>query len=232
MRGALACCAAVVVLGAVRADAQTVGGIVRDRLSGGVVENATIMLLDVADSAVAMARSDSAGVFYLHAATPGTYTLRFRFGAGPEHVSEPITLVDAEQFHQREYVVDVMSNAHFLEFQVERPVVPLNNVSPAYPPNLQRDGVSGQVVMQYVVDTLGRADMTTLRTVRGTHHEFATAVRLALPRMRFQPAELGGRRVRQLVQQAFAFEVGRAPTTAGPDRSWPPPPLPRTRPPE
>jgi protein TonB len=38
---------------------------------------------------------------------------------------------------------------------------------------------------------------------------FEDAVRVALRRMRFIPAEVGGRRVRQLVQMPFVFTLAR-----------------------
>ena len=80
-----------------------------------------------------------------------------------------------------------------------------------------------------VVDTTGRAEVATLKGLRYTDRAFLEAVRQALPRMRFKPAEIRGRRVRQLVQQAFAFEVGPgAPSMQPRGETWPPR---RTRPP-
>jgi protein TonB len=38
---------------------------------------------------------------------------------------------------------------------------------------------------------------------------FEQAVRSALPNMRFLPAEIGGRKVKQLVQQPFVFALQR-----------------------
>jgi periplasmic protein TonB len=97
----------------------------------------------------------------------------------------------------------------FFEFQVEKPVAPLNNVAPTYPSMLQSQGVAGQVIAQFVVDTTGRADVSTFKSIESTHDLFTAAVKNALPRMRFQPAEVGGRKVKQLVQQAFAFNLGK-----------------------
>jgi protein TonB len=52
-----------------------------------------------------------------------------------------------------------------------------------------------------VVDTL------TYRVLHATHADFAVAVRLALPGMRFRPAIRAGNRVRQLVEQTFSFKI-------------------------
>jgi TonB family protein len=97
----------------------------------------------------------------------------------------------------------------YFEFQVERPVQSLNDVAPQYPAALQRQGVSGQVIAQFVVDETGRAEPASFRVIETSHALFSDAVEAALPRMRFRPAEVGGRAVRQLVQQPFVFQIGR-----------------------
>jgi hypothetical protein len=43
-----------------------------------------------------------------------------------------------------------------------------------------------------------------------THEEFADAVRAALPYMRFFPAKVGSKKVRQLVEQEFSFKIEQA----------------------
>ena len=78
---------------------------------------------------------------------------------------------------------------------------------PNYPEMLRAAGVDGTVLAQFVVDTLGRADMSTLVFIESAHPLFADAVKRALPRVHFLPAESGGRRVRQLVQQPFRFGI-------------------------
>jgi hypothetical protein len=63
------------------------------------------------------------------------------------------------------------------------------------------------VLVQFVVDTIGRADTTTYRVIKASHTEFAQAVRTALPGFRFTPAQLHGRKVRQMVHQPFDFSI-------------------------
>lgn len=106
-------------------------------------------------------------------------------------------------------VAPPVDNQTYFAFQVEKAVSPLNNVTPTYPGMLQSQGVTGQVIAQFVVDTTGRVENGSFKEIESSHDMFTQAVRNALPRMRFIPAEVGGRKVRQLVQQPFQFNIGR-----------------------
>jgi periplasmic protein TonB len=100
------------------------------------------------------------------------------------------------------------SNEPFFESAVEKPVVPLpNNPAPVYPRVLAAAGSEGTVHAQFVVDTTGRIEEASIRILGEPNPLFARAVREAMKRMRFVPAEVGQRRVRQLVEQAFAFAM-------------------------
>ena len=72
---------------------------------------------------------------------------------------------------------------------------------------LQSQGIKGTVMAQFVVDTTGRADVSTFKILDSPHELFSAAVRNALPKMRFIPAEVGGHKVKQLVQQPFVFNI-------------------------
>lgn len=98
----------------------------------------------------------------------------------------------------------------YFEFQVEKPVrqVP-NGVAAQYPDSLKAAKADGEVLAAFVVDTTGAADLSTLKILRSTHPMFTAAVRNALPRMQYTPAELHGQKVRQLVQQPFVFTISR-----------------------
>ncbi|MHB1222709.1 MAG: energy transducer TonB [Gemmatimonadaceae bacterium] len=103
-------------------------------------------------------------------------------------------------------VVDVAGT--YLAFQVERQVAQLpGRGSPNYPSLLQSQGVTGRVVAQFVVDTTGHIEVGSFEVLESSHELFSAAVRRALPEMRFSPAEVGGRKVRQLVQQPFVFDI-------------------------
>jgi protein TonB len=99
------------------------------------------------------------------------------------------------------------SDAYF-SHQVEKTVmVAPGSPRPRYPDLLRQAGLEGEVLAQFVVDTTGRVRPGSFVSLRATHELFALAVRASLPEMRFFPAEVGGRRVPQLVQQVFSFSV-------------------------
>ncbi len=81
------------------------------------------------------------------------------------------------------------------------------SAAPAYPPQLMKEGKEGGVFIRFVVDSTGRADSTTIEVVRASHPLFALAVRQAVPQMMFSPASMGGRHVRQAVEQNFEFRI-------------------------
>ena len=79
--------------------------------------------------------------------------------------------------------------------------------APVYPESLRSAGVEGEIVALFVVGVDGRAESDSVRFVRTDNVLFQDAVRAALRRMRFVPAEIGGRKVRQLVQMPFVFTL-------------------------
>jgi protein TonB len=89
------------------------------------------------------------------------------------------------------------------------------SAAPAYPVEMLKQGLQGSVVTQYVVDTSGFADTTSLKILSTTQAQFADAVRAALPYMRFFPAKVGAKKVRQLVEQEFSFKIEQAAAAQG-----------------
>lgn len=104
----------------------------------------------------------------------------------------------------------VSNEQTYFEFQVEKQVAPApGNPAPRYPDMLRSANVEGEVLVQFVVDTTGRVEMPTFKVLKTSHDLFTNAVRQALTTMRFYPAEIGGRKVKQLVQQPFNFTLTR-----------------------
>ena len=98
----------------------------------------------------------------------------------------------------------------YFDFQVEKPVRQApGSVAPRYPELLKSAGIEGSVFASFVVDTSGHVEPRSFTVLRATHELFVAAVRNALPNMKFFPAELGGKKVKQLVQQPFVFSMAR-----------------------
>ena len=89
-----------------------------------------------------------------------------------------------------------------------------NSAAPAYPLKLLQAHITGAVAAQYIVDTTGFADSASFKVMNPANPEFITAVRAALPYMRFQPAKIGTNKVRQLVEQMFTFRITDTATVA------------------
>lgn len=86
------------------------------------------------------------------------------------------------------------------------------SAAPAYPVFLKSRGIEGAAVVRFVVDTTGRADPASFQLIETDHPLFGAAVRDALPGMKFRPASIGARKVRQLVEQRFIFRIVRPDT--------------------
>ena len=94
--------------------------------------------------------------------------------------------------------------------QVEKQVALLSGAPvPSYPEVLRAAGVEGKVVAQFVVDEWGRVETDSVRFLQSDNALFEASVRAALHRMRFAPAEIAGKTVRQLVQMPFVFTITR-----------------------
>jgi len=91
--------------------------------------------------------------------------------------------------------------------EVDQPVAVLEPGVPRYPPRLQTLGISGRVVLEFVVDTTGAVEANSLRVRVSTEPGFEDAARAAILATRFRPAQVRGRPVRQLASQAIVFRV-------------------------
>jgi TonB family protein len=92
---------------------------------------------------------------------------------------------------------------------VDEPVRVLDQSPPRYPTAMATAGAVGRVELSYVVDTLGRAEPGSLRTLASSHPAFESAARASVLATRYRPARWHGRPVRQLVRQALTFRLGQ-----------------------
>jgi periplasmic protein TonB len=98
----------------------------------------------------------------------------------------------------------------YFEFQVEKQVAQIpGSINLRYPDMLRSANVEGEVLAQFVVDTTGRVEPNSIKILKSSHDLFTNAVQQALRAARYYPAEIGGRKVKQLVQQPFNFTLTR-----------------------
>jgi TonB family protein len=185
--------------------AQVIGGRVVDQRTRLPARLLTVLVLGDSDRVVARTKTDTTGVFYAILPTAGQVHVRFALDSANTFDADPIT-IGANDFVQREFLVPILKV--YFDFQVEKQVTTApGSPQPRYPEALKQANVQGEVLVQFVVDTTGRADMRTFKVLRSTDFGFTFAVRDVLPRMKFNPAELRGAKVRQMVQQPFTFAL-------------------------
>ena len=125
-------------------------------------------------------------------------------------VGDPIPFSQPVSGAQSEAGTSGEAKGPLTHFQVDREVRAFSsNRAPVYPEILRARGVEGEVFARFVVNETGRVDMKSFEVITATSPAFADAVRYALERARFQPAEAGGRKVAQLVEQHFQFRLDR-----------------------
>jgi TonB family protein len=90
---------------------------------------------------------------------------------------------------------------------VETPVSLAKPVSSVYPRNARLAGVSGKALVQFVVDTLGRARPETINCLEATYKDFADAAIGTVKTMVFNPATLEGHKIERLVQYPFDYKL-------------------------
>ena len=102
----------------------------------------------------------------------------------------------------------VADRGAYLDFKVTKQARAYpGNPNPRYPDSLQRAKVEGRLVVQFVIDTTGHAEMSTFKVMQSDNDLFTEAVKAVLPVSRFYPAEVGGRHVKELVTEPYVFAM-------------------------
>ncbi len=93
----------------------------------------------------------------------------------------------------------------FFDFQVDQVVRVKSNRAPVYPEHLRAAAIDGTVLVQFIVDERGVAQMETFKVIKSTDADLTSSVRRAVSATTYFPAEVRGQKVRQLVQAPFIF---------------------------
>jgi periplasmic protein TonB len=86
----------------------------------------------------------------------------------------------------------------------QRPVARVQP-QPNYPYEMSRAGVSGNVVVEFIIDTEGNVVQT--QVMRSTHREFESAAQQAVMKWKFKPGRKGGRVVNVRASQLIDFTL-------------------------
>jgi outer membrane biosynthesis protein TonB len=91
------------------------------------------------------------------------------------------------------------------EEKVDQPVRVIYCPEPAYPTALGNYGFGGHVILRFVVDTLGLAELEDLVVFEASNIGFIETSRRAIAKCRYRPARKAGKPVRLLVEQRILF---------------------------
>ena len=94
----------------------------------------------------------------------------------------------------------------YLEAQVDDPPTVISTGPLRYPPVLERAGIGGRVVMQFVVDTTGHAEAAGFKILSSTNTAFNEPAREVIMKSVFRPGRVRGQPVRVQVQQVISFK--------------------------
>jgi len=93
----------------------------------------------------------------------------------------------------------------YLEAQVDDPPDLISAGPRRYPPVLERAGIGGRVVAQFVVDTTGHPETNGFKVISSTNPAFNEPAREMIMKSVFRPGKVRGQAVRVQVQQAVSF---------------------------
>jgi TonB family protein len=89
----------------------------------------------------------------------------------------------------------------------QKPITLAKHVNFVYPRTAKLAGQSGSAVVQFVVDTLGRAKPESIMCTKATYKDFADAAMAVVKTMEFTPATLEGHKIEQLVEYPIDFKL-------------------------
>src|SRR6266699_6588839 len=101
----------------------------------------------------------------------------------------------------------VLGNEVFLESIVEEKPSVLSAPPPPYPELLRQAGIKGRVLIQAVIDTTGRAELSSVKIIQSPNPGFDQPSRTWIQHALFRPARVHGRAVRVLVQVPLDYTI-------------------------
>lgn len=190
-----------------------VGGILSDSATRRPLPCWKVELVDRSGRPAAVTRTRLAGDFEFSAPSAGRYSLRFSaFGLSPvETPAESLDVAsDSERAFRAPLVPRDLSQLAALRAETDTTEIPRllpGRGIPRYPDRHRATRTAGLVVVGYAVSALGAVDEKSLVILEATHPEFAAAVRAALPKARFRPAQSATGPICVFQATGFEFRV-------------------------
>jgi TonB family protein len=202
---------------ATSAHAQTAIGQVVSLATKRPLGGVKVALVDDSARVVAVAITDSTlGSFFVDAPGPGRYRIALYTSTGASFVSAPMML-DTVAGPQLSFPLAELSDRFAGvrdESQVTRPARLLPNAAPPrYPDAMFRARARGSVAIAVIVDSAGVPQTDSMNVLLSTNPQFTDAVKRALERARFSPAEVDGVRVPQVAQITYGFRFADDPVS-------------------
>ncbi|HUF27393.1 MAG TPA: TonB family protein [Gemmatimonadaceae bacterium] len=120
-------------------------------------------------------------------------------------LSAPVTASDPALFGAGSPRVTSTRAPYSLDRALRLPALIGEVPEPRYPSALRRDRITGEVIVAFVVDTIGRVKRESFRVVRASDPRFVGAVSAIMGQLHFVPAESEGRKIAHEVEMAFRF---------------------------
>ena len=98
-------------------------------------------------------------------------------------------------------------NEVFMEAIVEEKPAVLSGPTLQYPELLRQAQIQGRVLMQAIIDTLGRAEPPSVKVLQSPNPGFDQSAKSYVLKALFRPARLHGRTVRVLIQIPVDFKL-------------------------
>jgi TonB family protein len=98
-------------------------------------------------------------------------------------------------------------NEVFMEAIVEEKPSVLSGPTLQYPELLRQAGIQGRVLVQAIIDTLGRAEPNSVKILQSPNPGFDQAAKTYVLKALFRPARVHGRAVRVLINLPIDFRI-------------------------
>lgn len=198
-------------------SAQSIGGEVVEAMTAQPLRAYQVRLFYLAhgDSTQACdsTTTDERGLFQFGGQGVGTYRLEFgptasRLASSARvEANTPDTAI-AVRF--RVPVLELSGAQAFSATEVQQVAWAHRVMQLHYPRELLNIGITGEVVVHFVVEPTGNVRPGSVIVVRSNHPAFTQAVTDFLHTMKFHPALVGGIPVAQLVEEPFTFSIQHA----------------------